>query len=137
MVGRSTPVTHDRIPSPHLPDLLRASGRAASLAAPGLLTLIHWVSVRLTVPPGLTFVLDPSWPLPALLCRCHCRNIVANMTCTLKISIVRQCLVYPRIQLSRLSNCPAISTQHCANREEVPKQPLRSLWRLIDDNNET
>ncbi len=132
-VGRSSLVTRDRIPSPRLSALLRASGRAASRPAPGLLTLTHWVSVRLTVPPGLTSVLDPSLPLLALLCRCHCRNIVANMTCALKISIVRQSLVYPSIQFSWLSNCPAISSQHCANREEVPKPPLRSLWRLIGD----
>ncbi len=131
MVGRSSPVTRDHIPSPHLPALLRSSGRAASRAAPGLLTLTHWVSVWLAVPPDLTSVLDPAWPLLVLLCWGHCHNIVANMTYTLKISIVRQCLVYQRIQLSRLSNCPAISTQHCANREEVPKPPLRSLWRLI------
>ncbi len=132
MLGRSSPVTRDRIPGPHLPTLLRASGHAALRAAPGLLTLTYWVSNRLTVPPGLTSVLDPSRPLLVLLCRCHCRNIVANMTCALKISIVRQYLVYPLIQLSWLSNCQAISTQHCANREEVPKPALRSLWRLIE-----
>jgi hypothetical protein len=45
---------------------------------------------------------------------------------------VSQLSLLSLVQLSSLSNCPAIVTQHSSDHEEVPKPPLRSLWRLID-----
>ncbi len=43
----------------------------------------------------------------------HCRSIVTNMIVPWRSQLTKNCLVYPRVQLFQLSNCPAISTQHC------------------------